>query len=1098
MSKRKFLIPLAVFSLLMSSLVACGGGTASSKPVGGSSGGQIDSSEPAGDTSSDVGGNSSSSAAGTSSQQQGSSSQQASSSQQQDSSSQAGSSSQQGSSQQSADKSVSITECILMNDAGKAYVKVSGTQANYSATEFKWAWGIKVNGDSGAFVDGKATPEDADYQVVAFDANNAFTVRYCLTDIANLTSGAFYRVYGGTPETYGDVAFTTAETGARDASRSYYLRTDQNNSFVFDSVQPISFTKASVVNVAQADLPEGVTNPGAYLKFGGVNEAGITLDMLNEWHTAGKIAGNFQRVIGGYSKHDHVDAERYWKIEGNDVFFYCYIGFVANGEGWMTHFDLVSGNSGANLQFANVIWGEEEYVIDGASYRVYADSSKSGESNFYGCLGVKREKWIDPSIHVHAYGDTPDHTNAATADSIKTDAYNCTGTCGTSVLRWSALDFDTTLSDSGLEKNTDNVRFKSGSVENKGGAASTGSHIVFKVNVKAAQEKAGLAFKIKNTNGANGTAPVFKTISGDGSLGAIANADGTFTTATHRYGLKVNGVEYFLGDDDYGNQSGKTGWFDWPTEFPLQAGVNTIDVFAYAGYRANMYEFQLTGLPKYEETFEGYNATFTTEHCKVLVYSTKQYATETPVETNTCVAKDEEGNIVAYDPDDIELQPQVSFKVVCDAGYSCTVNNVTVTPTENYKNLKQNPDNKTGEEDIFRITKVKGDIAINIVAVQGEQAKGHKITFVTTNCTVKVYVGPKNDDGTNLDTPEDGVYYSRLKDSPYDIGFTTPQVNFEVVCDAGYEFTATPDENNKVDFITGDYNKFSDKGGYYNLTKIASDLTITITATSAQAPLALPVGTYHGMAKMAADGSMISTDLYLESNKMSLYVGTAFLVQEVSNFTWDGVNKKLSTEASSAGYGVVLSYNEGVFALESISDSSIAALFDSSYPVQLSGNCQFVDCGAMSLDEMNAMFVRRFDRGNGWEINNPSDGRISAVTVGGRAGLQCNGFSSGKVGFTLKNDLATPIPGSVIKSIGCWIYNPGETSFSMSVFAYKSANRATNGQLNTFTIEPGWHFYQTGVVNGSSFTSSDSFYNFQFYYQNVSVNPVFDDLCIYM
>ena len=1090
MSKRKFLIPLAVFSLLMSSLVACGGGTASSKPVGGSSGGQIDSSEPAGDTSSDVGGNSSSSAAGTSSQQQGSSSQQASSSQQQASSSQAGSSSQQGSSQQSADKSVTITECILMSDAGKAYVKVSGTQANYSAAEFKWAWGIKVNGDSGAFVDGKATPEDADYQVVAFDASNAFTVRYCLTDIANLTSGAFYRVYGGTPETYGDIAFTTAETGARDTSRSYYLRSDQNNSFVFDSVQPISFTKASVVNVAQADLPEGVTNAGAYLKFGGVNEAGITLDMLNEWHTAGKIAGNFQRVIGGYSKHDHVDAERYWKIEGNDVFFYCYIGFMANGEGWMTHFDLVSGNSGANLQFDNVIWGEEEYVIDGASYRVYADSSKSGESNFYGCLGVKREKWIDPSIHVHAYGDTPDHTNAATADSIKTDVYNCTGTCGTSVLRWSALDFDTTLSDSSLEKNADNVRFKSGSVENKGGTASTGSHIVYKVNVKAAQEKAGLAFRIKNTGGTNSASPVFKTISGDTSVGAIANADGTFTTATHRYGLRVNGVEYFLGDDDYGNQKSVTGWFDWPTEFPLQAGVNTIDVFAYAGYRANMYEFQLTGLPKYEETFEGYNATFTTEHCKVLVYSTKQYATETPVETNTCVAKDEEGNIVAYDPDDIELQPQVSFKVVCDAGYSCTVNNVTVTPTENYKNLKQNPDNKTGQEDIFRITKVKGDIAINIVAVQGEQAKGHKITFVATNCTVKVYIGPKNADGTNLDTPEDGVYYSRLKDSPYDIGFTTPQVNFEVVCDAGYEFTATPDENNKVDFITGDYNKFSDKGGYYNLTKITSDLTITITATAVggttPVEIAQPHGNFSGYAVNATDDSNIFVDVALGDEKAFIELGSDKLT---STYTFDKATG-LVTIAIGGNYGnFTATYDEATNSLKNCAvDGAAAALLKNNGSLELVAAKKLWDCNG-TTEELQAQFKRRYMSGS-WQVDTSNADRFVSYAEGvSGSAMQRRGWTGGAVAVNLAADM-DPVE---VKNLGVWVYNSSANDITLRMWIYKGAGLSDNAELGSGLVAKAnsWSYIRIG------FTAA-SVRNFQIAdFTNSGVNLVFDDICLF-
>ena len=501
-----------------------------------------------------------------------------------------------------------------------------------------------------------------------------------------------------------------------------------------------------------------------------------------------------------------------------------------------------------------------------------------------------------------------------------------------------------------------------------------------------------------------------------------------------------------------------------------------------------------------EVPFEGYNVTFTTEHCKVLVYEGKKYS-QTPVETNVTKAMDEDGNIVAYDPEDELPQPQVNFKVVPEEGYSVNATNITVTGK--YKNLKQNPaKNETpavDDDSIFRITKVQEDLTVAIVAVQGQQAKGYKVTFVPTNCQIKVYVGPKNEAGDNLDTAEEGVYFARLKDSPYDIGFTTPQVNFEVVCENGYEFVPEIVDD-KASFIAGDYNKAKvNSDGTINITKVASDLTITIAATQAQAPAELPVGSYHGMAKMA-DGSMISTDLYLESSKMSLYVGTAFLVQEVSNFTWDGVNKKLSTEASSAGYGVVLSYNEGVFALESISDSSIAALFDSSYPVQLSGNCQFIDCSVMTLDQMNATFVRRYDRndGNGWQINNPSDGRISVATKEGRTGLQCNGFSSGKVGLTLKNDLPTPIPGSVIKSVGCWIYNPGESAFTMKLFAYKSANRASNGQLNTFTIEPGWHFYQSGVVNGSSFTSSDSFYNFQFYYENVSVNPVFDDLCIYM
>ena len=590
MKNKKLFVMMSV--ILAMGLAACGGNKSSKEP-------EPSSSEPA--PSSQVT-PSSTSQPGPSSSQPGPSSSQPgpSSSQPGPSSSQPGPSSSTSQPSSTSEvppepvKSLNITESKFVNEGGKVYFQVTGTQENHTADEFKWAWGIRERNADFAY--GKEAPEAADFAAAEFDNNKQFVLKLCLTDIEGLKTGSFYRIYGGTPATYGDIAFTDTQADARDTSRHYYLRADQDNSFVYDNVQPLSFTLATMVEVAEADLPAGVTNAGAYLKFGGVNEAGITEAMLDEWHTAGKIAGDFQRVIGGYSRHNHVDAERFWKVEDDKVFFYVYTGFMANDEGWMMHFDMVGGNSGANLQFDNVLWGETEYVISGSSWRIYADSTKSAESDFYGCLGVKREKWVDPSIHVHSYGETSDEIYPATADYIKTEAFNCKG-CDESVLRWSALDFDTTLSDSGLEKNTDNIRFKSGSVENKGGEASTGSHAVYKINMKAAAPKAGLAFRIQNTSGASGTAPVFKTISGDSSLGAIDNGDGTYTTATHRYGLKVNGVEYLLGDDDYGNQSNKSGWFDWPVEIALNAGVNTIDVFAYAGYRARMYEFQITGLP---------------------------------------------------------------------------------------------------------------------------------------------------------------------------------------------------------------------------------------------------------------------------------------------------------------------------------------------------------------------------------------------------------------------------------------------------------------------------------------------------------------------
>ena len=290
-------------------------------------------------------------------------------------------------------KSISISGVTLANESGKVYLTVSGTENNYTAADFKWAWGIKVNGDSGDFVVGKETPEAADYQAATFNETaKTFAVKYCLTDATDLQPGTFYQVYGGTPEAYENIELPET-LAARDQTRNYYIRTDQQNSLHFDSVQPISFTKAAIVNVTAAELPTGITNEGVYLKFGGANSANLTVEAIDQWVADNKVNGNFQRVIGGnYLLHDHAAEERFYKIEGNDVYFYCYIGFAEDGEGWQTHFDCVSGKPGANLQMDATFWGDADhtFVIGADTWKVYADKSRGTEAEFWGCLGFTR------------------------------------------------------------------------------------------------------------------------------------------------------------------------------------------------------------------------------------------------------------------------------------------------------------------------------------------------------------------------------------------------------------------------------------------------------------------------------------------------------------------------------------------------------------------------------------------------------------------------------------------------------------------------------------------------------------------------------------
>ena len=311
------------------------------------------------------------------------------------------------SSEQGNQKAVTITASVLVKEEGKVYVQVTGTQSNYTAAEFKWAWGIKADGDEGQFVVGSATPAATDFAAVTFDATTgAFTVKLCLTDQTAIVAGTMYRIYGGTQESYDVIAFTDENTAARDTTRSYYLRNDVQGALIYDAVQPIGLTEASIVEIAAADIPEGsaCTTTGTFLKFGGDNINNLTEADIAALAADNKIGGDFQRVLkeggnawGVYAKHNHAATERFWKVEGTKVYMYLYVGFMEDGEGWMVHFDMVNGTS-ANLVMDSVLKGDTLYPSGNSGYRVYANKDLSGEANYHGCLGVHREHVHNPEV----------------------------------------------------------------------------------------------------------------------------------------------------------------------------------------------------------------------------------------------------------------------------------------------------------------------------------------------------------------------------------------------------------------------------------------------------------------------------------------------------------------------------------------------------------------------------------------------------------------------------------------------------------------------------------------------------------------------------
>ena len=233
----------------------------------------------------------------------------------------------------------------------------------------------------------------------------------------------------------------------------------------------------------------------------------------------------------------------------------------------------------------------------------------------------------------------------------------------------------------------------------------------------------------------------------------------------------------------------------------------------------------------------GITVTFTQgEHFKVFIYKTKAYTTETPVEGYTCYARDENGNAVDFDAN-AALQPQVSFKLVLDEGYSVGLNNIEVTGAK-VKNVKQGPSvDDFGAPDLpdenhFRITKIQGDITIKITPVNGEQTFP-EVKFVTNHCSVVVY---KSQTISDENIVAEGPFYARDKSSGETV-MSGGQIYFKVVPETGYVWnngvTAEVSDLNTLPFLarksTNSGNKFKPLGdGVYNITKVNDDLSILI------------------------------------------------------------------------------------------------------------------------------------------------------------------------------------------------------------------------------------------------------------------------------
>lgn len=244
---------------------------------------------------------------------------------------------------------------------------------------------------------------------------------------------------------------------------------------------------------------------------------------------------------------------------------------------------------------------------------------------------------------------------------------------------------------------------------------------------------------------------------------------------------------------------------------------------------------------------DGYKATFDIQKddnnsplASITTYRTQRYDVEEEKAENQTEA-------IATGKDtgetDISGDGQINFTVVPKEGY--VVKKVTVTPKDNYKNLKGRLTTKL--ENTYRITKVKGDIQVNVTVQREEDAEPEHAPYnITFNCPegahIEVYEKSNFSKKSKLEGPQTETV-SRDGDSGVEtagdptIDDSYPQVNFVVVIDnASYiikNVEITDPEGADAKGVYYDKRKTHDdeteipENGY-RITKIGSDLEVTI------------------------------------------------------------------------------------------------------------------------------------------------------------------------------------------------------------------------------------------------------------------------------
>ena len=314
------------------------------------------------------------------------------------------------------EKSVNVSSVTIAKKDDKVFLQIAGAAQNFAAADFLWALGLEHTGSNSGgdsqtgFIVGKAAFEASDYTLPAtLNADGSFLFEFNLSDLATFKAGSYF-ITAGVKGLADPVAIGTNKPDIEltDLNYRFYFRNDIGNKLTLcaDELPPLHLAEASIVTA------EGKI----WAKIGGeVSSEAITQEVLDSYDSF----VNFQNTSNwSNTRKTKADGGYHWAKEGTKAYIYIDVTFFTAGGNYNTHLN-VKENTQANCKMEVNI--DEHYNVkkDETTWldiEVFSDLTASGsdQSKFWGNLGFKVTKGVDPDAHVHVWGDAQAKVGAAT------------------------------------------------------------------------------------------------------------------------------------------------------------------------------------------------------------------------------------------------------------------------------------------------------------------------------------------------------------------------------------------------------------------------------------------------------------------------------------------------------------------------------------------------------------------------------------------------------------------------------------------------------------------------------------------------------------